>query len=133
MQLGNLKVLALRKRLSLGRLLVNSIQLEYGSLAFAHLPKYLSNTLEGIQKRAVSIIYPESSYDVALKRSNLTTLVSRRPDDCRRFIDRISSINPLYNIIEYNCGVRLDKPYNLRHKSEANVPYNTIRFRNFKL
>ena len=46
--------------------------LEYGSVAFAHLSNYLSNTLEGIQKRGLSIIYLESSYDVALKRSNLT-------------------------------------------------------------
>ena len=88
-------------------------------------------TLEGIQKRALSIIYPESSYDVALKRSNLTTLVSRRADACRRFIESIQPNNPLYHIIKHNCAVRVDKPYNLRHKSEAKVPYNTFRFRNF--
>ena len=110
--------------------LIRSI-LEYGSVAFAHFPNYLSNTLEGIQKRALSIIYPESSYDVALKRSNLTTLVSRRADACRRFIDSIQPNNPLYNTIKHNCAVRLDKPYNLRHKSEAKVRYNTIRFGNF--
>lgn len=110
--------------------LIRSI-LEYGSVAFAHLPNYLSNTLEGIQKRALSIIYPESSYDVALKRSNLTTLVSRRADACCRFIESIQPNNPLYHIIKHNCAVRVDKPYNLRHKSEAKVPYNTFRFRNF--
>jgi len=48
----------------------------YGSVAFTYLPNYLSNTLEGIQKRALSLIYPKSSYDVALKRSNLTTFLS---------------------------------------------------------
>ena len=84
------------------RSLIRSI-LEYGSVAFAHLPNYLSNTLEGIQKRALSIIYPESSYDVALKRSNLTTLVSRRSDACCRFIESIQPNNPLYNIIKHNC------------------------------
>ena len=84
-------------------------------------------TLEGIQKKALSIIYPESSYDVTLKRSNLTTMVSRWADACRR----VQPTNPLYNIIKYNCAVRLDKPYDLRHKSEAKVPYNTIRFKNF--
>ena len=110
--------------------LIRSI-LEYGSVAFAHLPNYLSNTLEGIQKRALSIIYPESSYDVALKRSNLTTLVSRRADACRRFIESIQPNNPLYHIIKHNCAVRVDKPYNLRHKSDAKVPYNTFRFGNF--
>ena len=56
-------------------LLIQSI-LEYGSVAFMHLPNYLSNTLEGVQKRALLIIYPDSSYDVGLRRSNLTTLVS---------------------------------------------------------
>ena len=56
-------------------LLIQSI-LEYGSVAFVHLPNYLSNTLEGVQKRALLIIYPDSSYDVGLRRSNLTTLVS---------------------------------------------------------
>ena len=78
--------------------LIRSI-LEYGSVAFARLPNYLCNTLEGIQKRALSIIYPEYSYDVALKRSNLTTSVSRRADACRSFIDSIQPNNPLYNII----------------------------------
>ena len=78
--------------------LIRSI-LEYGSVAFAHLPNYLSNTLEGIQKRTLSIINLESSYDVALKRSNLTILVSRRADAFCRFIDSIQPINPLYNII----------------------------------
>ena len=43
--------------------LIQSI-LEYGSVVFVHLPNYLSNTLEGVQKRALSIIYPDSSYDV---------------------------------------------------------------------
>ena len=80
---------------------------------------------------ALSIIYPESSYDVALKRSNLSTLVSRRADACRRFIESIQPNNPLYHIIKHNCAVRVDKPYNLRHKSEAKVPYNTFRFGNF--
>ena len=56
--------------------LIRSV-LQYGLVAFAHLPNYLSNTLEGIQKRALSILYPESSYDVALKRSNLTTFLNR--------------------------------------------------------
>ena len=105
--------------------------LEYGSVAFAHLPKYLSNTLEGIQKTALSILYPESSYDVVLKRSNLTTLVSQQADAYHRFIDSIQPSNPLYNVIKYNCAVRLDKPHNLRHISEPKAPYNTIRFRNF--
>ena len=75
--------------------LIRSI-LEYGSVAFAHLPIYLSNTLEGIQKRALSIIYPESSYDVALKRSNLTNWF---PDEPMFVVGSLAASYPITHFI----------------------------------
>ena len=76
--------------------LIRSI-LEYGSVAFAHLPNYLSNTLEGIQKRALSIIYLESSYDVALKRSNLT--IHWFPDEPMLVVGSLTAPNPITHFI----------------------------------
>ena len=44
--------------------------LEYASVVFANLPQNLSDDLERVQKRALPIIYPNCSYDNALKLSN---------------------------------------------------------------
>ena len=45
--------------------LVRSI-LEYACIVFAALPQYLSDSLERIQKRALAIIFPGSTYSEAL-------------------------------------------------------------------
>ena len=45
--------------------------IEYASAVLANLPKYLSDALEGIQKRALRIILPNLHYDEALILSGL--------------------------------------------------------------
>ena len=44
-----------------------------------------SDRLEGIQKRAMKIAFPELPYECALTRANINTLHSRREDLSRRF------------------------------------------------
>lgn len=42
------------------------------------LPKFLSNDLERLQKRALRIIFPSASYSDALEASNLIPLCDRK-------------------------------------------------------
>ena len=51
---------------------------EYASAVFANLPNYLSDVLEGIQKRALRIILPNLHYDEALILSGLPSLEDHR-------------------------------------------------------
>ena len=61
--------------------LIRSV-IEYASAVFANLPKYLSDALEGIQKRALRIILPNLHYDEALILSGLPSLEDRRAAAC---------------------------------------------------
>lgn len=55
--------------------------LEYCSPVFRHaLPEYLSNDIERVQKRALSIILPNCPYSRCLSNYNLDTLQSRREE-----------------------------------------------------
>ena len=48
--------------------------IEYASAVFTNLPKYLSDALEGIQKRTLRIILSNLLYDEALTLSGLSSL-----------------------------------------------------------
>ena len=57
--------------------------LEYASQAFhSSLPGYLSDQIERIQKRTLSIVYPELSYSEALADTNLMSRCERREHLC---------------------------------------------------
>ncbi|PFX20773.1 putative RNA-directed DNA polymerase from transposon BS [Stylophora pistillata] len=75
--------------------LVRSI-LEYASAVFADLPKYLDNALEDVQKRALSIIWPDLLYDHTLEKAAIQSLSARRAAACERFIRKIRPGHPLY-------------------------------------
>jgi hypothetical protein len=57
--------------------------LEYASVVFANLPQSLSKDLEKVQKRAMSIIYPNNSYEDALKIAGIDPLDLRRDAACK--------------------------------------------------
>ena len=57
--------------------LVRSI-LEYGSPVWAALPDYLSDVVEGVQRKALRIVFPGLAYSEALVASGLQTLATRR-------------------------------------------------------
>ena len=61
--------------------LIQSV-IEYVSAVFANLPKYLSDALEGIQKRPLRIILPNLHYDEALILSGLLSLEDHRAAAC---------------------------------------------------
>ena len=60
--------------------------IKYASAVFANLLKYLSDALEGIQKRALRIILPNLHYDEALILGGLPSLEDRRAAACESFI-----------------------------------------------
>ena len=63
--------------------------LEYASPVWAALPNCLVQLVESVQKSALGIIFPDCSYESALVRCGLPTLLSRRDEACRRFISNI--------------------------------------------
>ena len=73
--------------------------LEYARVVFAALPQYLSNSLERIQKRAIAIIFPGSTYGEALNLAGISTLQDRRSAACHKFIVQLNPDNPVYKII----------------------------------
>ena len=55
------------------------------------IPDYLSDVIEGVQKRALRIIYPKAeSYTESLQfRAIIPTLKKRRDDLCAKYMDKI--------------------------------------------
>ena len=75
--------------------LVRSI-LEYECVVFAALPQYLSDSL---QKRALAIIFPGSTYSEALNLAGISTLQDRRSAACHEFIAQLNPDNPVYKLV----------------------------------
>ena len=68
--------------------------LEYACMLFHRsLPRYLSEDLERIQKRAMSIILPDFQYRDALKIANIATLYDRRESLSLKLFNEVSHTN----------------------------------------
>ena len=54
------------------------------------IPDYLSDVIEGVQKRGLRIIYPKAeSYTEALQfRANIPSIKKRRDDLCAKYMDK---------------------------------------------
>ena len=90
--------------------------LEYASPVWAALPNCLVQLVESVQKSALGIIFPDCSYESALVRCGLPTLLSRRDEACRRFISNIkesgflSHLLPQPTNVAHWCGLRSGFP-----------------------
>ena len=60
--------------------------LEYGAKVWQDIPAYLSDAIESIQRRALRIIFPNSSYQQVLELTNLSTLANRRILLCKKLM-----------------------------------------------
>ena len=60
--------------------------LEYAAQVWQDIPAYLSDSIESIQRRALRIIFPNSSYQQALDQANLTSLADRRIFICKKLM-----------------------------------------------
>ena len=69
--------------------------IEYACVVFAALPQYLSDSLERIQKRALAIIFPGSTYSEALNLAGISTLQNRRSVARHEFIAQLNPDNPV--------------------------------------
>ena len=89
-----------------------------------NLPQYLSDFLERIQKRALSIILPQTKYEEALALLEMETLKSRRSTKCIKLNEDITSNNshklacllPPKHEISYNLRKRCN-PYICKFKT----------------
>ena len=77
--------------------LIRSV-IEYASTVFMNLPKYLCDTLEGIQKRVLRIILPNVHYDEALILIGLPSLADRRAAACKPFMRDLKPSNPVFGL-----------------------------------
>ena len=98
--------------------------IEYASVVFANLSQTLSNELERVQKRALSIIYPSYSYTDALSIAGIQNLSSRREEACNKFVTNIKASNQLYPFMHKQLPA-LNYDYSLRSATTEGQP--TIR------
>lgn len=103
--------------------------LEYCAPVFHHaLPAYLNEDLERIQKRVLSIISPDMSYQDCLDSLGLSSLEERRNDLCRKLFDSIAT-NPEHKL-HHLLPSKNEPSYKLRRQRTFNLPRsNTDRFR----
>ena len=95
--------------------------LEYCCVAWHHaLPSYLSQELEGIQKRALKIIVPALSYSEALQALNLRTLDERRNELCVKTLSKISRGGPLVKHLPMTS--QQSHPYQTRGATKYILP-----------
>ena len=95
--------------------------LEYNAPVFHHsLPAYLSEDIERIQKRALSIILTAMSYRECLDSLGLPTLYDRPNGLCRHLFDSIA-INHGHKL-HHLLPPRKQSSYNLRRQKLYNLP-----------
>ena len=110
--------------------LIRSV-IEYASAVFANLPKYLSDALEGIQKRTLRIILPNLHYDEALILNGLSSLEDRRAAGCESFMRNLKPSNPVYGLA-MSRRVTIVHSYSLRScRNKNNKMCNTKRLSEF--
>ena len=87
--------------------------LEYACVVWHHsLPKYLSDQIERIQRRALRIIFPDCCYDTAMARAGVVPLFIRRETICKRLFERMRTdeSHKLHSLVPSNR----DTEYSLR-------------------
>ena len=87
------------------------------------IPKYLSDDIEKLQKRACRIILPECRYNEALDQLGLVTLSARRQDATNKLFkttvndssNKLHDLLPPVNSSEFHLrGLRMFKTFNFR-------------------
>ena len=74
-----------------------------------------------MQKSALGIIFPDCSYETAIVRCDLPTLLSRRDEACRRFISNIKESGFLSHL--------LPQPTNVAHGYGLRSGFSRSEFR----
>ena len=94
------------------------------------LPKYMSDSIEIIQRRALRTIYPGNSHDVSLEMSGLDTLLVRRDNTCRDYFRKMYIHVPSHKLYKRLPAAR-QVPYDMRCTNTLPVSLcRTNRFKN---
>ena len=94
--------------------------LEYSAQIFHHaLPVYLNDDLERVQRRALSIIFPELSHHDSLGRFGFAALYDRRLSLCEKLFLTISSPSHKLSILLPDGHIG---SYNMRRPHVYNAP-----------
>jgi len=103
--------------------------LEYACPAWhTNLPKYLSDTIETIQRICLRTIYPGYAYNDVLQMVNIPTLNNRRNDLCKAYFNQMRHDN--HKLHKLLPSAR-DVPYSLRSCNELPIPRaRTNRYNN---
>ena len=103
--------------------------LEYCAPVFHHaLPAYLSDDIERVQKRVLSIVSPYLSYKDNLAKFCLTTLKERRNELCANLFNSISTCPD--HKLSHLLPPRNQAQYKLRHSRAYAIPRaHTQRFK----
>ena len=88
---------------------------------WAALPNCLVQLVESVLKSALGIIFPDCSYESALVRCGLPTLLSRRDEACRHFIPNIKESGFLSHL--------LPQPTNVAHGYGLRSGFSHYEFR----
>ena len=91
------------------------------------LPKFLTDELEHIQKRALKIIVPHLSYSESLIDLKLSTLEERRELLCRSFYE--NNYSDTSSKIFHLLPEPLDHQYRLRHS--RSIPFFNARTKRY--
>ena len=112
--------------------LVRSI-LEYGSPVWAAVPEYLSDVVEGVQRKALRIVFPGLAYNEALVASGLQTLATRRGKACVNFLRDARAQEPLRSVLTSTASQTNYHGYTLRSGNTNLIrqPCNTKRLCEF--
>ena len=62
------------------------LDLEYAAQLWQDIPAYLFDAIESLQRRALRIIFPNSSYQQAVDQTNLTSLADHRICVCKKLM-----------------------------------------------
>ena len=90
---------------------------------------YLSNAIERVQKRVVSLIYPYANYDDSLILGGIDKLSTRREKACEKLFSKI--INKPDHKLAHLLQPKQEIHYNLRQSRVfTNYTANTNRFFN---
>ena len=94
--------------------------LDYSAPVYHYaLPQYLQESLERIQIRALSIIFPEVSYQDSVQLSCLSSLSSRHQELCNKLFSSVVAnsnhklYNHLYKVSTANYNLRCLQTYDL--------------------
>ena len=107
--------------------------LDYAVPVFHYsLPKYLSQELERVQKRAFGIIYPHLKYVEALNLSGIEYLSTHHQNSCKKLFNAI--IKDTYHSLHHLLPPRHNSIYDLRSNRSFDAPCSlqikTKRFSN---